>query len=357
MKPPSLRNAARVRITLVLSFFAIVVFAFPSNFIAQKTSYAVVAVESKGSRLSFYDSITGEKTGSVPLGLKPHEVEISPDGRTAFVTNFGIEDYDHHIGTPGNSVSVIDIASAREKYKLSTENLTTTSRLSFSGKAPHGVKLRPSKRDELFVNTEVGGDFMLVYNLKTRKLKRFFSVPEGSHNFIFSPDGKFIYLFAGPNGVFKIDADTGGILSSAKLGSPARGLHYTTDNRFIIASGRGEAALLNPGNLSIERRFENLGVGQMLYPMPSPDGKYILFPAPEDSLVIVMDIKTGEVVRRLKAGSAPIAIALSPNGDKAYVSSDSDTEFKVIDLHTFDFTKFADADGSNGIAISIKVKR
>ncbi len=354
MKPPSLLNAARLRITLIFLLFAIV--AFPSHSFAQKTGYTVVAVESKGSRLSFYDSRTGKKTGSVPLGLKPHEVEISPDGRTAFVTNFGIEDYDHHIGTPGNSISVIDIASAREKFKLSTENLTTRSRISFSGRAPHGVKLRPSKRDELFVNTEVGGDFMLVYDLKTRKLKRFFTVPDGSHNFIFSPDGKYIYLFAGPNGVFKIDAETGGILSNAKLGSPARGLHYTTDNRFIIASGRGEAALLNPGDLSIERRFKNLNVGQMLYPMPSPDGKYILFPAPEDSVVIVMDIKTGEVVRRLKAGSAPIAIVISPDGDKAYVSSDSNAEFKVIDLQTFDFTKFAEADGSNGIAISVRAK-
>ena len=325
--------------------------------LAQEKKYTVVAVEVQAARIGFYDSNTGAKLGSVAVGFKPHEIEISADGKTAYVANFGIEDYDHRIGEPGNSISVIDIPGMREKYKLSTENLTTRDGVSVSGKAPHGIKLRPTKEDELFVNTEVGGDYMLVYDLKKRGLKRSFAVPGGTHNFIFSPDGKYLYSFAGASGVFKINPDTGEILAKMKLSTPVRGLHYTTDNRFIIAAGSGEVVLLNPENLAVERRFENLGVGQILYPKPTPDGNYILLPAVLDSLVVVLEIQSGKIVQRLKVGKAPIAVAISPDGNTAYVSSHTDTFFNSIDLKTFEFKKFAETGGSNGIGIGKRVKR
>lgn len=324
---------------------------------AQVKKYTVVAVEVQGSRVGFYDSQTGAKIGSVAVGFKPHEIEISADGKTAYVTNFGIEDYDHRIGTPGSSISVIDISRMKEKYKLSTENLLTKNGVPVSGKAPHGIKLRPSKADELFVNTEVGGDLLLVYDVKNRRLKRSFAVPAGTHNFIFSPDGKYLYLFAAENGVFKVNPETGEILAKMKLSTPARGLHYTTDNRFIIAAGTGEAVLLNPENLAVERHFQNLEVGLMLYPKPTPDGKYILFPAPNDSQIVVLEIESGTVVRRLKISKTPIAAAISPDGGTAYVSSHTDTYFSSIDLKTFEFKKFAESDGSNGIGIGTRIKK
>ena len=349
----------KTRILGVVLGFLIFISVLPlaQTCLAQENKYTVVAVEVQAARVGFYDSQTGAKIGSVAVGFKPHEVEISADGKTAYVANFGIEDYDHRVGTPGNSISVIDIPRMKEKYKLSTENLLTKDGVSVSGKAPHGIKLRPTKGDELFVNTEVGGDFVLVYDVKKRGLKRSFAIPAGTHNFIFSPDGKNLYSFAGANGVFKINPETGEILAKMKLSTPVRGLHYTTDNRFIIAAGSGEAVLLNPENLAIERHFQGLEVGQMLYPKPTPDGEYILFPAVNDSEVVVLEIKSGTVLRRLKVGKAPIAVAVSPDGGTAYVSSHTDTYFSSVDLKTFEFKKFAEAGGSNGIGIGKRVKR
>lgn len=325
--------------------------------LAQEKKYTVVAVEVQGAKLGFYDPNTGKQLGSVAIGFKPHEVEISADGKTAYVANFGIEDYDHRIGTPGTTISVIDIPKMREKYKLSTENVKLPDGTVVTGKAPHGIKLRPAREAELFVNTEFGGDLMLVYDVKKRRLKRSFAIPAGAHNFIFSPDGKFLYLFAGANGAFNINPETGETLATMKLSTPVRGLHYTTDNRSIIAAGSVEVALLNPENLAVERRFENLGVGQILYPKPTPDGKYILLPAVLDSLLAVLEISSGKIVHRLKVGAAPIAVAVSPDGGTAYVSSHTDTFFSSIDLKTFEFKKFAGAEGSNGIAIGKPIKK
>ena len=354
-------KSRQVKIRALGAIFWLLAFVSASplaqNILAQDKKYSVVAVEPQGAKLGFYDPNTGAKIGSVAIGFKPHEVEISADGKTAYVANFGIEDYDHHIGTPGTTISVIDIPKMREKFKLSTENVKMPDGTVVTGKGPHGIKLRPAKETELFVNTEFGGDRMLVYDVKKRTLKRSFAIPTGSHNFIFSPDGKFLYLFAGSNGVFKIDPDTGKTLAQIKLSTPARGLHYTTDNRYIIAAGSGEVALLNTENLAVERRFENLGVGQILYPKPTPDGKYIFLPAVNDSLLAVLDINSGKVIHRLDVGKTPIAVAISPDGNTAYVSSHTDTYFNSIDLKTFEFKKFAETGGSNGIGIGKRVRR
>lgn len=353
-------NKLYIRVfTVAIACFSSCLFGqlFAQTILAQEKKCTVVVVEVQAARIGFYNSKTGAKIGSVVVGSKPHEIEISRDGKTAYVTNFGIEDYDHRIGTPGNSISVIDIPRMKEKYKLSTENLSPKDSALASIKGPHGIKLRPSKEGELFVNTEVGGDFIIVYDVKKRKLKRSFSVPAGTHNFIFSPEGQYLYLFAGANGIFKVNPETGDILAEIKLSTPVRGLHYTTDNRFIIAAGSGEVALLNPENLSVERHFKELGVGAMLYPKPTPDGQYILLPAVYDSQVVVLEIKSGKVVHRLKVGKNPIAIAVSPDCNTGYISSHTDNFFCSVDLKTFEFKKFAEAEGSNGIGIGHFIKQ
>lgn len=325
---------------------------FVSICIGQKKSHTVIVVEQQAARVGFYDSQTGAKLGSVAVGFKPHEIEISKDSKIAYVSNFGIEDYDYRIGAPGNSVSVIDVRRMREKYTLSTENLPTKNKPPVSGKAPHGIKLRPPEENELFVNTEIGGDLMLVYDAKKKRLKRSFAVPAGTHNFIFSPDGKTLYLVAAANGVFKVNLQNGEILAKMKLATPVRGLIETADKRFLIASGAGEIVLLDPVDLSIQKHFKELGVGQIIYSAPTPDGKLILAPAPRDGQVVVLEIETGKVGNRLKTGKAPIAVVISPDGQAAYVSNAEDTHVSRIDLKDFSVKNFAYATGANGLATS-----
>lgn len=325
---------------------------FVSTCIGQEKNYTVVVVEQQAARVGFYDSRTGAKFGSAAVGFKPHEIELSKDGKTAYVSNFGIEDYDFRLGTPGASVSVIDVRRMREKYRFSTEDLPLKNKPPVSGKAPHGVKLRPPSERELFVNTEVGGDLMLVYDLKTKRLARSFAVPKGTHNFVFSPDGDTLFLMAAAGGVFRINPETGAVAAQMKLPTPVRGLIYTADGRHLIASGAGEIALLDPADLSVQKHFKELGGGQIIYSAPTPDGKYILAPAPAASEVAVLEVETGKIVRRIVTGKSPIAVKISPGGRFAYVSNAEDSHVSRINLKDFSVKNFADATGANGLAIS-----
>jgi len=58
----------------------------------------------------------------------------------AFVSNFGLLEVNHQIGTPGTTVSVLDVERGIERGKF---NLPTRSA------APHGLKLRPPQHREL----------------------------------------------------------------------------------------------------------------------------------------------------------------------------------------------------------------
>ena len=111
--------------------------------------YCILSVEEERGQFAILRR-DGTRVASVPIGGRPHEIEVSSDGTTAYVTQFGIADYDHRIGTPGTKVVEAALQSARA---------TGVFALPAGSRGPHGVKLRPHSR-ELFVNTEVDGDRM-----------------------------------------------------------------------------------------------------------------------------------------------------------------------------------------------------
>ncbi|PIU01303.1 MAG: hypothetical protein COT74_02035 [Bdellovibrionales bacterium CG10_big_fil_rev_8_21_14_0_10_45_34] len=67
-------------------------------------SKKLIVVEQENGTVSSYETKTGRLLGTVKVELNPHEVTLNSDGTVAYVTNFGVQDYDHNIGTPGVSV-------------------------------------------------------------------------------------------------------------------------------------------------------------------------------------------------------------------------------------------------------------
>ena len=56
--------------------------------------------------LSIFDPVTRKELAVLPTGKGPHEIAISPDGRTAVVSNYGAEE-------PGRSLTVVDVLAAK----------------------------------------------------------------------------------------------------------------------------------------------------------------------------------------------------------------------------------------------------
>jgi len=95
--------------------------------------YLLVVVEESASHVGVYDPVTGLRRSTIKLGFLPHEIALSGDGKTAYVSNFGLQDYDETIGVPGYSVSIVDLERAVETGRLYTFSKVLTA----SNCAPH----------------------------------------------------------------------------------------------------------------------------------------------------------------------------------------------------------------------------
>jgi len=306
-------------------------------------SLFLVVVEQAGGRVTTLDPATGKTLGSLAVGFNPHEITVSKDGATAYVSNFGVQDYDHTLGVPGRSVSVIDLASMTEARRLETGE----------DGGPHGVKLRPPQEGEVFVNAEFPAA-MHVFDAKTGKSVRRFAVDGATHNFVFSPDGKALFLMAGKVGVIRVDPETGAETGRYTPATPARGLSWTPDAKFLLVAGKNELALIDPATMQRTRAYENLGVGQILYAEMTPDGRHILAPAVWDSQVLVIDAASGTVARRLITGLDPVAVLIAKDGKTAFVSNARGRHVTAIDLKTWQTRTLGNVDGPNGLAFGNK---
>ena len=309
--------------------------------ISEAQPQLLVTVQQEKDSVAIFNLENNRRLAQLSIGYKPHEICYDPVSKKCFVTDFGLEDYDHKAGRTGNCFHVIDPFLGRVVKKVYTVADTA------AANGPHGIKVRPGKSRELFVNVEIGGDTMMVYDVSKLSLKRKFGLPKGAHNFSFSAKGDTLWLMAGQNGVFQIDPLNGVILRHTAFASPIRGL--SVGKNWIVASGFNEVFLLSKNDLSVLKHFENLGVGQIFYSNITPDQRYILSPAALDNIVLVIGAADGKVLQRLNTGKTPINVQVS--GKYAYVSQDKDYAIGVIDLKTFRVIKGPAVFGTNGLIV------
>ena len=107
-----------------LFLFGVVIFFKSYVIVIGQTKPVLVVLNKTDATMSIIDPATMKVTGSVATGTDPHEVVLSADGRTAFVANYGNQ-------TAGNTLSVIDVAAAKELRRVDLSPLYR----------PHGIQM------------------------------------------------------------------------------------------------------------------------------------------------------------------------------------------------------------------------
>jgi YVTN family beta-propeller protein len=201
------------------------------------------------------------------------------------------------------------------------------------GVSPAQMAVSPDRRSVYIANT--GSDTVSVLNTPDNTIARTIALPRGSRpiGVALSPSGRYLYTAdGGANRVSVLDTWAGRLVTSVRVGTQPLSVAVAPDGKTIYAanSGSGDVSVIDARTNRVVRaiptgRFAS-GVAV------TPDGADVYVPN-ELSGVTVINADNGRVEARLREPS-PFSVAMSPNGDHAYVTSLGPGRVTAIDTAT-----------------------
>ena len=131
-------------------------------------SGTLLVLNKSDNTVSLIDLASRKVVATVPTGVGPHEVAVSPDGKIAVVANYGAQ-------TPGNSLTVINIPS---KQVLKTIDLGEYRR-------PHGIVWL--KGNEIALTSEANKSLLVVDVISGKVSANAITDQNVSHMVVVSP--------------------------------------------------------------------------------------------------------------------------------------------------------------------------
>jgi YVTN family beta-propeller protein len=227
-------------------------------------------------------------TGSMPKG-----VSLSPDGKHAYVTNFGQAN--------GKNIDVYDAETLAHEATIDLPGNVVESVLS-----PDGTTIYASN----FLRNSVQ-----FVDLKTRRVTR--EIPTGLHPKILvpSPDGKSLFAanWSGQS-VTQIDIPTGKVMKTlSTTGLNPRGMAMTKAGVLFAANFNGASIDIFRGP-GLEERHTVPACPIPRHLTLSPDDKLLFISCYHDSMLHAVDVATEKVVHTLHIGSLPKSVEVSRDG-------------------------------------------
>lgn len=291
----------------------LVLLLFPAALGAQGD--VLLVVNKSESSLSFMDVATGAELDRVATGYAPHEVVVSHDGGTAYVTDYGTGP------RAGRTVTVIDIAGRRASRTL---ELGTHTR-------PHGIDVAPD--GTLWVTTEGSRHVLRVDPESGAILTAVETGAEVTHMVVVAPGAGRVYTAnIGSGTVTAVDGGTGEVLVQIETGAGAEGLAVSPDGATVYVSNRS-AGTLSAIDVATNRVVRSLDVGAFPIRVEvMPDGRRALVSNAQANELAVVDLREWRVERRIPVGEVPVGIQIVPDGTRAYVANTQADRVSVVDL-------------------------
>lgn len=278
------------------------------------------------------DLATNQAGAPIPVGGDPDSVAISPDGRTAYVSN-----------EIDGTVSVIETATDRVAGAPIA-----------AGSNPAEVALTPSG-GTLYVTDELSNR-VTVIDTATREPIGSIKVGSFPNGIAVAPDGLSVLVSnAGADTVSVIDTLTNTVASTPiSVGEEPLGIAFTPDGaKAFVADGNGKSVtVIDARTDTVEAAAIKVGKEPGAIAVTT-DGSRAYVANDESNSVSVIDTATNQVVgTAIKAGSAPTGIAITPDGRTAYVAESGAGGVSPIDLATGSVGALVPT-GENAFAVAI----
>ena len=284
--------------------------------------------------VSFIDLATGKERARLPTGPMPHEIAVSPDGRTAAVVAYGAKQID-----------LYDVAGAKH---LRAIDLGTNER-------PHGIAWLKSGR--ILATTE-GSSTLSLIDPKSGKVDSVATGAKGSHMVAVTPDERRAFVSnLGSRNVSAIDLAKRAKIADLSAGEEPEGIALTPDGRELWVANRGDdtvmlfdAATLKP--------LATIQVGDMPIRLAiSPDGRTAVTSDLLDGGLTLIDVRSRKPTRKLKVSGDPAAmqvtIMFANDGKRLYAAETGKAQIAEVDLATGKLLRtLAAGKGADGLGYS-----
>ncbi|SFR97675.1 40-residue YVTN family beta-propeller repeat-containing protein [Granulicella pectinivorans] len=313
--------------------------------VGAQTSLLVLA--KKDQALAIVDPGTMKVVAKVPVGVNPHEVIASADGRTAWVSN-----YDNG---SAHTITVVDLATRKVVKTIDLGPVW----------GPHGFFVADGKTyftaerskligridpatetvDWLLGTGQVGTHMLWV----SRDGKKVVTVNVGSGTLSLlterapTPDSYAPKMLSkqggtttrGKGGPVAPDWDE----AVVKVGTKPEGFDVIPDSDgnpktiWVANAGEGTVSVVDFASHAVTKTVgvEMPGANRLRF---TPDHATALISADKSATVAVVDVASATVKTRVPVGTGAAGILIQPDGSRAYVSCSPDNWVTVIDLKT-----------------------
>ena len=291
--------------------------------------------------IDFLDMRMRRFLGAIPLPPHPHELVLSPDGKTAYASIYGDGVYGNNVH-PGHEIVIIDLVAMSSIGVIDTHPYS----------APHGMAIHPD--GSLFVTCDKS-KATLVIDPQSRRIVEGIEMPShGGHFLTMTADGNKAYV-SNKDTAFLSVIDTAARRVSGRIDVPegSEGIALSPDGKWLYAMSHMGSPLPHkdqPTSLSfyvIDTATDTVVQQVALPDLPelpmevdhecricsTPDGKYLLASAFKWNTVSIFDAATLTPLKTLIVEAEPMNFDFAPDDpDTAFVANHRAGRVSRIDL-------------------------
>jgi len=247
-----------------------------------------------------------------------------------------------------NAVSVIDTASNVIVATIPTEQL------------PVGLAVSADGSWVYVANQD--GRSITVIDAATNEVADTINIGRSTKELAVSPDGERVYV-TNPSdaAVSVIDTDANSVIATIEVGNFPQGLAITPDGSRVYVANQDDdsvSVIDATANTLLDSNGDGtpdpaIGVGNGPDPVVvAPDGSRVYVGNSLSNSVSVIDTVSHLVVGPVEVGNGPGGLAVAPDGSRVYVANLSDDTVSVIDTATLSLLD-SDGDGTPDPAIGV----
>jgi len=258
---------------------------------AQPPARGIYVTNEVSGDLTIIDAANYSLVATIPLGKRPRGIHASPDGKTIYVA--------------------------------------------LSGSPIAG----PDVDESTLPPPDKSADGIGVFDVAQQKVVRVIKGGSDPENFDISKDGSQLYVSnEDESAVSVVDIASGNVLRSVKVGGQPEGVRATPDGKLVYVTSEetGTISVLDPAAGKIVKTFK---VGHRPRSVAFlPDGSKAYINAENDGGIVLVDAVKQQMIQPIPLGKPgtikPMAVLLSPDATKLYVSTGRGHQVFTVDTNT-----------------------